>query len=90
MFTFQELCGSNVGAADYLAIAGAYHTIFIENIPLLDINNNSDVMRRFISLVDTLYVCVCVRVSPTETDKTLFLCASSLSKLECIALPPNQ
>ena len=54
-FTFQELCGSPAGAADYIAIADAYKTIFIKDIPLMDVNKNSDVMRRFITLVDTLY-----------------------------------
>ena len=54
-FTFNEICGTFVGAADYIAIASSYGTVFIEDIPRLDVRSNADVMRRFITLVDTLY-----------------------------------
>ncbi|KAF4664994.1 Lactation elevated protein 1 [Perkinsus olseni] len=37
-FTFKELCDRPLGAADYLAIGKHYHTIFIEDVPVLTIN----------------------------------------------------
>lgn len=46
-FTFQQLCGSAKGAADYLAIASSFHTVFISDIPRLT--------RIHSELVTTLY-----------------------------------
>ncbi|KAF4708386.1 Lactation elevated protein 1 [Perkinsus olseni] len=37
-FTFKELCDRPLGAADYLAIGKHYHTIFIEDVPVLTMN----------------------------------------------------
>lgn len=34
-FTFEYLCGRPVGAADYIAVAKNYHTIFISDIPAM-------------------------------------------------------
>lgn len=34
-FTFEYLCGRPVGAADYIAVAKNYHTIFISEIPAM-------------------------------------------------------
>ena len=51
---FEELCGVPMGAADYLAIAEAYDTVFIGRIPRLP-PSRRDVARRFITLIDALY-----------------------------------
>ncbi|EEQ97934.1 ATPase n2b, putative [Perkinsus marinus ATCC 50983] len=53
-FTFKELCDRPLGAADYLAIGKHYHTIFVEDIPVLTIHER-DQVRRFITLIDGLY-----------------------------------
>lgn len=53
-FDFNALCGSPLGAGDYLAIAEAFHTVIVDGIPRLSADNY-DVARRFIVLVDTLY-----------------------------------
>ncbi|KAF4668311.1 Lactation elevated protein 1 [Perkinsus chesapeaki] len=53
-FTFKELCDRPLGAADYLAIGKHYHTIFLEEVPVLTINER-DQVRRFITLIDGLY-----------------------------------
>jgi hypothetical protein len=53
-FSFNELCNKPLGPADYIAIAKRFHTIFIENIPRLTLQER-DQMRRFITLVDALY-----------------------------------
>ncbi|KAL2548646.1 AFG1-like ATPase family protein [Forsythia ovata] len=52
--TFEYLCGRPVGAADYIAVAKSYHTVFISNIPVMSMRIR-DKARRFITLVDELY-----------------------------------
>jgi cell division protein ZapE len=51
---FDTLCGTALGAGDYLALATRYHTLILERIPRLS-PNNYDKARRFIVLIDTLY-----------------------------------
>lgn len=53
-FTFKDLCDKPLGAADYLAIGQAFHTIFIADIPRLTMQER-DQVRRFITLIDALY-----------------------------------
>lgn len=65
-FTFEYLCGRPVGAADYIAVAKNYHTIFISEIPAMSMEIR-DKARRFITLVDELYNHHCCLVSCAET-----------------------
>jgi len=53
-FTFSQLCERPVGAEDYLAIAGNYHTVFLEGIPKLRYDRRNEAKRLMI-LVDALY-----------------------------------
>ncbi|KAK9682667.1 hypothetical protein RND81_10G088300 [Saponaria officinalis] len=53
-FSFDYLCGRAVGAADYIAIANHFHTVFISNIPIMSMRVR-DKARRFITLIDELY-----------------------------------
>ena len=34
-FRFEELCARPLGAADYLAVAQAFHTVFLEGVPAM-------------------------------------------------------
>ena len=54
VFSFARLCRQPLGAADYLAIARHYHTIFIVGIPVMGPANRNEAIR-FIHLIDALY-----------------------------------
>ncbi len=53
-FDFETLCGTALGAGDYLAIAANFHTLILDGIPRLS-PDNYDKARRFIVLIDALY-----------------------------------
>ncbi|WP_086617202.1 cell division protein ZapE [Erythrobacter tepidarius] len=54
VFSFKKLCGANRGAADYLAIAQAYHTVILVGIPKMGPENRNEAIR-FTKLIDALY-----------------------------------
>ena len=43
-----------LGAADYIALSQAYHTVILSDIPKMNQSHKSEA-RRFITLVDELY-----------------------------------
>ncbi len=53
-FGFDDLCAQPLGRDDYQALASRYHTIFIDDIPVLHPSQRNEA-RRFVTLVDTLY-----------------------------------
>ncbi len=53
-FSFADLCEKPLGANDFLRVAHAYHTIFIENVPVMDEARRNEA-KRFIMLIDALY-----------------------------------
>jgi predicted ATPase len=53
-FTFAELCGTNVGASDYIALVSSFHTIAIQDVPAFDARTRGDAYR-FVKLVDVMY-----------------------------------
>ncbi len=52
--TFHDLCGTPLGPQDYLAIAGRFHTLFLDDAPLLGPANHHEA-RRLVTLIDALY-----------------------------------
>ncbi|WP_421991573.1 cell division protein ZapE [Qipengyuania sp.] len=54
VFSFKRLCGENRGAADYLAVAHAYHTVIVVGIPAMSPDNRNEAIR-FTKLIDALY-----------------------------------
>ncbi|KAK9369217.1 AFG1-like ATPase-domain-containing protein [Lipomyces kononenkoae] len=53
-FTFEELCGRPMSAADYLELARNYRAFVVTDIPTLTIQNK-DRARRFITFLDAVY-----------------------------------
>lgn len=53
-FNFADLCARPLGSLDYLQIAHAFHTLIIEDIPILTPDKRNEA-RRFINLIDALY-----------------------------------
>ena len=53
-FAFEEICERPLGASDYLAIARAYETVILDDVPVLSADQRN-AARRFITLVDVLY-----------------------------------
>lgn len=54
VFSFRRLCSQARGAADYLAIARAYHSIILVGVPVMGPENRNEAAR-FVTLVDALY-----------------------------------
>ena len=52
--SFKTLCLEPRSAADYLAIARNYHTVFLEDVPIMQ-REDHNAAKRFILLIDTLY-----------------------------------
>jgi cell division protein ZapE len=69
-FTFDELCRSNLGPADYLTLATLYHTVVVSRVPTLS-PDGRDAAKRFITLVDALYehrvTLICSAEAPPES-----------------------
>lgn len=53
-FSFAELCGQPLGSADFLALAEHFHTLMIDDIPVLRQEQRNEA-KRFILLIDCLY-----------------------------------
>jgi peroxisome-assembly ATPase len=53
-FAFEDLCTKALGAADYLVIGQHFHTVFVDRIPVMTIEEVNWV-RRFIIFVDSMY-----------------------------------
>ena len=51
---FDGLCVEARGAADYLALAAHFHTLVLDNIPLLEPQKKNEAVR-FVTLIDALY-----------------------------------
>lgn len=66
-FTFEELCARPLGPIDYLAIAGTFHTLILENIPLLSPDRRNEAMR-FVGLIDALYEAKVKLVASAEAE----------------------
>ncbi|MCJ1275263.1 hypothetical protein MMC21_003064 [Puttea exsequens] len=57
-WTFDELCCTNLGPADYITIASTFHTLILTDVPVLTILQKNEA-RRLITLLDSLYEARC-------------------------------
>ena len=53
-FAFEDLCAKPLGASDYLAVAQDFHTVILEDIPVMSFEKRNEA-KRFITLIDALY-----------------------------------
>ncbi|WP_273756217.1 cell division protein ZapE [Bartonella sp. MM73XJBT] len=53
-FDYQDLCAKPLAAAEYLALGERYHTVFVDNVPVMDDTYRNET-KRFILLIDVLY-----------------------------------
>ncbi|MEE9348069.1 MAG: cell division protein ZapE [Robiginitomaculum sp.] len=52
--SFDRLCGSFLGAADYLRLARAFQTVILEDVPVMGADMRNEA-KRFVTLIDALY-----------------------------------
>jgi cell division protein ZapE len=52
--SFASLCSVALGPNDYLALAAAFHTVFLEDVPKLTAERREEA-RRLVTLIDALY-----------------------------------
>jgi protein AFG1 len=57
-FTFDELCGTALGPADYITLASTYHTFILTDVPVMQFLQKNEA-RRLITLLDALYEARC-------------------------------
>jgi len=72
-FSFQELCGKPLGPADFICLAEAYNTVFIEDVPIMTLSMLPQI-RRFITLIDALYDAKTRLVALLERKPSELLC----------------
>jgi cell division protein ZapE len=74
-FSFQELCGSPLAAADYLKIAHEFHTLILDHIPVMHYEQRNEA-KRFIILIDTLYDDAVKLLASADADADMLYRAS--------------
>lgn len=70
---FWEMCAKPLGAADYLAIAVHFHTVFIDRVPVMKPEQRNE-CRRFTNLIDALYEHRCNVVIAADGPPTALYC----------------
>lgn len=58
MWSFEELCAGYFGPADYITMASTFHTLILDEVPVLTLLQKNEA-RRLITLLDALYEARC-------------------------------
>jgi protein AFG1 len=89
-WTFQQLCGGIYGSADYVTLASTFHTLVLDEVPVLTLLQKNEA-RRLITLLDALYEARCkllIRADANPDDlffpetKTALMPGKALSQAE--------
>lgn len=64
-WSFSELCASTLGPADYITLASTFHTLILDEVPVLHISQKNEA-RRMITLLDALYEARCKLIIRAE------------------------
>jgi cell division protein ZapE len=81
-FAFAQLCEQPLGANDYLRLAHDFHTVIVDNIPVMDLPERN-AAKRFIILIDTLYDHAVKLIASAEAEPTdLYLAADGYEAYE--------
>lgn len=68
-FSFEDLCSKPLGASDFLAVAEEFHTVVLENIPVMSFERRNEA-KRFIMLIDALYDARVKLLASAEAEAT--------------------
>jgi peroxisome-assembly ATPase len=71
--SFNDLCTTYLGPADYVSLCSTFHTLILTNVPVLTLTHKNEA-RRFITLLDALYEARCRLLIHAEAppDKLFF------------------
>lgn len=64
-WTFAELCANSFGPADYITLASTFHTLILDEVPVLHLSQKNEA-RRMITLLDALYEARCKLIIRAE------------------------
>lgn len=65
-WAFQDLCGATFGSADYITLASTFHTIILDEVPILTLLQKNEA-RRLITMLDALYEARCKLLIRADT-----------------------
>lgn len=78
-FTFTQLCENPLSETDYIGLCNNYHTVFVANVPRINVISNRNESRRWRTFIDQAYRC---------NVKLIMNCASNLDEL--FIVPENK
>jgi len=88
-WSFSELCANTYGPADYITLASTFHTLILDNVPVLQLSQKNEA-RRMITLVDALYEARCKLIIRAEAGPDdLFFPEATASHVAQSGQSPN-